>query len=410
MSTLLLIELPGGNDTDVIDALIARGDQFIFVTADQHHYQKHASVWEKVARAMRVIESRHLFVEDVLQTLGQDRVLVDGVLCLVDIRLVEAAQLAYRLNLPFLDFQAAQKLRDKASVRHQLQQAGIVQPKFELACNTEALQLAVERIGLPCLIKPSDGYGSQNIVLIENEDDLEPWINPLPTMLPSNANYGLGVRANDRLVVEEFMAGQVIGCDTMTSHGQHQLLGVNEKLFFPPPSFAIEGGSFLPNKGQFADIERYVFSLLDTLNFNHGAAHVELKITPQGLRLIEVNARLVGAKIPRLMSLALGVNVYSLLIDLHLGHSVSTLDELYGVATSRWLTASRTGQLQSIRLPAQPATAVFHVEMLKQAGDEVRPPFENADRVGYVMTCARTRDEAEITAKQFIDNTELVLV
>jgi hypothetical protein len=46
--------------------------------------------------------------------------------------------------------------------------------------------------------------------------------------------------------------------------------------------------------------------------------------------------------------------------------------------------------------------------MLKQAGDPVRPPMENADRIGYVMSCATTRQEAEAAAEDFIDKSVLL--
>jgi biotin carboxylase len=332
----------------------------------------------------------------------------DAVLCLLDIRLIETATLAKTLGLKYLNLKSAQLLRDKFSVRQRLQERGIAQPLFALATSNEELKKAVDHIGLPVLIKPSDGYGSQNIVVIEHEDDLAPWMSPLEDMLPSRADYGLGVKANDRLLVEQYMQGVVIGCDTLTQNGQHTLVGVNEKLFFEPPSFAIRGGCFMPNKGQFKAIEAYVFALLDAVEFDCGATHIELMLHADGLSLIEINPRLVGAKIPRLINLACKRSIHSDLIDLHLGRAVAPFSQASEVAVTRWLVANETATLANVQLPTKADPRIACVEILKRIGDPVRPPMENADRIGYVMSCASTRVEADTAAEDFINESNLL--
>jgi glutathione synthase/RimK-type ligase-like ATP-grasp enzyme len=203
MAHLLIIELPGGNDTDILQAAIDRGDSFTLLTADLALYQQQPTVNSLLQQAhacinvprfdMQAVESQVLAAHSVKP--------FDAVLCLLDIRLIETATLAKTLGLKYLNLKSAQLLRDKFSVRQRLQERGIAQPLFALATSNEELKKAVDQIGLPVLIKPSDGYGSQNIVVIEHEDDLAPWMSPLEDMLPSRADYGLGVKANDRLLV-----------------------------------------------------------------------------------------------------------------------------------------------------------------------------------------------------------------
>jgi len=227
-------------------------------------------------------------------------------------------------------------------------------------------------------------------------------MSPLDDMLPSRADYGLGVKANDRLLVEQYMTGLVIGCDTLTQNGTHTLVGVNEKLFFEPPSFAIRGGCFMPNTGQFKAIETYVFALLDAVGFDCGATHIELILNEDGLNLVEINPRLVGAKIPRLINLACKRSIHSDLIDVHLGQPVTPVTQASEVAVTRWLVADQTALLAGVKLPDTQDPRVACIEILKCEGAPVRPPMENADRIGYVMTCAKTRSEADEAAEDFI--------
>jgi biotin carboxylase len=407
MAHLLIIELPGGNDTDIIQAAIDRDDSFTFLTADLTLYQQQPAVNALLQQAYACISVPSFDMQTVVSQVleAHNNKPFDAVLCLLDIRLIETATLAQALGLRYLNLKSAQLLRDKFSVRQRLQERGIAQPLFALATSNDELKQAVDHIGLPVLIKPSDGYGSQNIVVIEDENDLAPWMSPLEDMLPSRADYGLGVKANDRLLVEQYMQGVVIGCDTLTQDGQHTLVGVNEKIFFEPPSFAIRGGCFMPNKGAFKAIEAYVFALLDAVEFDCGATHIELMLHADGLSLIEINPRLVGAKIPRLISLACKRSIHSDLIDLHLGRPVTPFSEFSEVAVTRWLVASQTATLTQVELPATNDRRIACVEILKRIGDTVRLPMENADRIGYVMSCAPSKQDAEAAAEDFIANT-----
>ena len=321
MAHVLIIDLPGGNDTDIIEAAVNAGHTFSFLTSQLDLYRSQAAVQTAISAAFEQLEVpgfEYAQVERSVLALHQ-RNPIDAVLCLIDIRLTEASLLARCLGVRYLNHDSAKLLRDKFSVRRRLSDRGLVQPEFELAQTNEELKQAVARLGLPVLIKPADGYGSQNIVVLRHPEDLEPWISPLENMLPSRADYGLGVLANDRLLVERYMDGSFIGCDTLTVNGQHRMLGVNEKLMFAPPSFAIKGGCFTPNCPEFSVIERYVFEALDAVGFNWGAAHIELMLTDDGPRIIEINPRLVGAKIARLVGYALGRSVHEDLIEVHLG-------------------------------------------------------------------------------------------
>jgi predicted ATP-grasp superfamily ATP-dependent carboligase len=219
------------------------------------------------------------------------------------------------------------------------------------------------------------------------------------------------VRSNDRLLIERYMEGHFIGCDTFSLHGRHQLLGVNEKIMFLPPSFAIKGGCFVPNVGEWPGLERYLFSILDALDFNCGAAHIEVMITPDGPRLVEINPRLVGAKIPKLLSYALGCSAHELLIDLHLGRW--PLDRLqpnqFQMAVTRWLVSDAAGVLARIDVPRVLPESIKHFEILTQPGDPVFVPFENAHRLAYVMTAHVDRSLAERAADDFIGQLKINL-
>lgn len=406
MAHLLIIELPGGNDFDLLDAALERGDRFTFLSANLGHYRRQAALWQRLEQAQQLLEIPDFGFDPVTQAVLKVHAQspIDAVLCLLDIRLIEAACLAEMLECKHILGADAVRLRDKYKVRCSLAEAGIAQPEFALARSNAELKQVVADMGLPVLIKPSDGYASQNIAVLCTPEDLDPLWSPLEDMLPSHTDYGLGVRANDRLLVERLLQGTVIGCDTLTVDGQHRLLGIHEKLFFEAPSFAIRGSCFATEHPQWQAIERYVFGILDHLQFSWGATHTELMLSEDGPRLIEVNARMVGAKIARLVNYALDWSFHSALIDVHLGLQPQPLPARAQpvFAVTRWIVATQTGVLAQVCLPVVTDARIRCVELVKQVGDAVRAPFENADRIGYVMVCANTRAAAEALAEQFV--------
>jgi biotin carboxylase len=411
MPHLLIIDLPGGNDTDILDAALRLGCEFSFLTSDLGHYERQEIVQKKLIKAITCLEIKsfdYSHVEAEIEKLNSIHP-IDAVISLLDTRLIDAAKLADKLDLPYLKPEAAVLLRDKSLVRQRLSEKGISQPAYLKAETTSELISAVEQMGLPVLIKPVDGYGSQNIVVLQEKADLDPWINPLHDMLPVGADYGLGVYARDKLVIERYLTGRLLGCDTLTFAGKHQLLGVHEKKMFSPPSFAIQGGTFRSRCAEHEVIENYVFSVLDAVGFNCGAAHVEIMLTKEGPQLIEINPRLVGAKIARLSSHGLGYSVHEALIRLHLGDTDFPVPKSSkpAIAVSRWIVAPSAGLMKDLALPDSSDSRIKEIDILAKTGDRVNLPFENADRLGVVMAAGDTSEDVEQFLEKFIQRIQV---
>ena len=412
MAHVLVLELPGGNDFDILEAILARGDTFTFLTSDLAGYQAQPALAPVLAQAVECLECPGFVYEEVeaALTMRHERQVYEALICIVDIRIVAAARLAKRLGLRFLNPAIAALSRDKFSVRQKLEASGIPQAGYRLATCEDEIMAAIEELGFPVLIKPCDGYASQNIAVIEGPDDLEPWISPVPYIAAQAMDYGLGVQSNQRFIVERYLTGDFIGCDTMSIDGRHHLVGINEKLMCPPPSFAIKGGCFLPAAPEMERIKDYAFSCLDAVGFDFGAAHIEMMITSDGPQLIEINPRLVSAKIPRLMSYGLRRPVYADLISLHLDDTTFLNVENDGhFAVNRWIMADSRGQLTRVTLPGWTDPRVRCFEILKKEGDHVGPPLENIDRIGYVITTAATRAQAEKLAERWVGDVQLVI-
>jgi len=409
MAHLLLLDVPGGNDFTVLEDAVRLGHEVTFYTSDLEHYRRQGEVTQAcLALAREIIEIKSFdypTFERSAVAMHQTRPF-DAILCLIDIRLIEASRIAEKLGLRFLNPSTAKVMRDKFSVRETLAAHGVRQPRFALAQTLDELRHAVAEVGYPVLIKPSDGYASQNVSVLFSEQDLSALVDAFAESHLRPTDYGLGVQANNRFSVEQYIRGHMIGCDVFTDDHSRLFLGINDKLMFPPPSFAMRGSCFPSDRYDVATIRNYAFEILDAVNFNFGAAHIEMIVADDGPYLVEVNPRLVSAQIPYQMGYAFERSLYTDLINLHLGIPIADFGEIVPrwFSAIRWITASRPGVLETVRLPEQADALVRRVVLFKKQGDLVHPPINNGDRIGYVIAVGLTQESAEQLADKYVQD------
>jgi biotin carboxylase len=410
MAHLLLIEVPGGNDFTILEDAVDLGHQVTFFTADLAHYRKQGQETQvRLALAREIVEIHPFDYAEFERRacLVHASHPFDAVLCLIDIRMIEASLLAEKFGLRFLNSVTTRLMRDKFSVRQALAKRGVRQPGFALAETATELRQAVTEIGYPVLIKPSDGYGSQNVSVVFSDSDLQNLTVSLEALTLKPTDYGLGVHASNRFSVEKYIRGHMIGCDVFSNGAERILIGINDKLMFPPPSFAMRGSCFPSDRYDIAAIRDYAFDILD----DFGASHIEMIVAEDGPYLVEVNPRLVSAQIPHQMGYALERSVYADLINLHLGLPITKLHDIKPrwFSAIRWVVANRPGILESIQLPECVDESIRRVVLFKEAGDAVRPPIHNGDRIGYVIAVGDTQTAAEEIADRYVKETLVTL-
>lgn len=410
MAHLLLLEVPGGNDFTVLEDAVGMGHEVTFFTGDLAHYRAQAeAVQASMALARQIVEVSpfdYPTLEQAASALHADYPF-DGILCILDIRMIEASLLARNLGLRFLNPETARMARNKVKVREAMARHGLRQPAFKLIEKATELREAVREIGYPAVVKPADGYGSQNVTILRSDDELAGLSRILEQLTAQPHDYGLGVFANNRFSVEKYVRGNLIGCDVFSDAEHRVLLGINDKLMFPPPSFAIRGSCFPSDRYDLLAIRNYAFKILDAIEFDFGAVHIEMIVADDGPYLVEVNPRLVSAQIPYQMGYALERSVYTDLINLHLGYPAAMLDDVRApwFSAIRWICADREGILEEIELPDPPSGLIRRVALFKAQGERVVPPMSNGDRIGYVIAVGASQEAAGHEADRYVEQT-----
>ena len=151
----------------------------------------------------------------------------------------------------------------------------------------------------------------------------------------SQAGYP-GVHVPDDYLVEQYLPGPEVSVDGVVFEGEYTPLFLAHKQTGPEPFFTEIGHVVTAGDRLLAD--ETVLTMLQeahkALGITHGTTHSELRLTPDGPVIVEVNGRPGGDMFPYLCKLATGVDACPAAVDVVTGRAPSlhrTLSKSVGI-------------------------------------------------------------------------------
>lgn len=318
---------------------------------------------------------------------------VHGVLSWDEARVLQVAKVAEALGLPGGDPAMVLRCRDKHLTREALAAAGVPQPRSVLAHTVAEALAAAERIGYPVVLKPRALAASLGVVLVGAADELAArFAFARDTTVPGAWRY-------DAVLVEEYATGPEISVDSAVHRGRAYPMFVARKEIGYPPYFE-EVGHVVDAADPLLSDPAVLAIVQDThtgLGFTDGMTHTELRLTPTGPKVIEVNARLGGDLIPYLGLRATGTDPGLAAAAVACGRppDVAARRALVGAVRFFYVDDDDTTvaaiEVDTAALPA----AVDRVVPLAGPGDVVSPPPKGTlwGRVAFATATAATAGE-----------------
>ncbi|WP_369226000.1 ATP-grasp domain-containing protein [Streptomyces sp. R39] len=270
---------------------------------------------------------------------------VVGVFTYDESQVVFCARLARDLGLPGSPPETISACRDKATTRSVLAAAGVPQPACRTVTSAEEALAAADEIGYPVIVKARAMAGSAGVVRVDRREDVA------GAFATADGADALGLaRHKENVLVEEFLTGPEISIDAVIYDGAVTPTVLARKHLGGAPYFVetghdVDAGDPLLDDGELMDQLREIHR---ALGFVHGATHSEFKLTPEGPRLVEVNARLGGDLIPYLGLLATGVDPTVAAAHVAAGQKPDTAPEFRRAAAVRFLPPDRLCEVVEI--------------------------------------------------------------
>lgn len=340
-----------------------------------------------------VIEKLSLFLEE------NPTIKIDGAITFWEDDIPLLGRLCDHFKFIGNSYEAAVNTRNKYEMRKRFAETGLGSPEYRLIQTNGDLQEAIARIGFPAVMKPAWGADSEFVVLVNDDDEAQTTFDYLRKNCNEQFNpifkYNGGM-----FLFEEYLQGTELSVEAFCQYGIPQVVGINEKLPVTPPYF-VEWGDIAParlTEEQRYEVQKLAEASLIALGVKNSLAHIELKITPNGPKLIEVGSRMGGDDIYLNVKTVWGEDLIKIGLLIACGEKVDFkpkeasehvvckyfIPQLSGVITN----ISGAKELKNQR-------DVLDLMLSKDVGESVLVPPEGFENMGWVITRGATYQEAQ---------------
>lgn len=258
----------------------------VFVATDSEHSRHMLDV---LALFGPVVDAAALDRSDLLRTLRRLR--PSAILTFSEYQLGLTALLAAELGLTHHALADIPAITRKDEQRRRFAVAGIEGPSFQPISDRTEIASAVAGIALPAIIKPTVGASSRHTTSVHTREQATAMLTEF-------------LDTEDTMLLEELLVGRAtpapwgdyIAVDCVAMDGDVAPLFVTSKFAVVPP-FRERGGygaRSIVAEADIAEVEELACRAVRALNIRDGIADVEIKLTVDGPRVIEVNGRLGG--------------------------------------------------------------------------------------------------------------------
>jgi len=314
---------------------------------------------------------------------------IDGIITVAsDMPMRTVAMVAESMNLIGISSKTAMNATNKLKMREVLLENHVPSPRFYKVDSYESYKHVTTLFSDNFIVKPADNSGSRGVFLVRNQDDIEP-------AFKYSRNYSI----SGELIVEEFMEGPEVSVELMAYKGKVHVIAITDKITSGAPMF-VEMGHIQPSRLDpkiLKQIEEVAVKAAKAIDIMIGPSHVEIIVTNEGPKIVEIGARLGGDNIAtHLVPLSTGVDIVEGLIKLSLGEEPD-LERKYTKGSAVEYFRSKTGEILNITGVeyANSIEGIKEITFLKKIGDYVENIKNSSDRIGYVISQAENANTAK---------------
>jgi len=289
-----------------------------------------AAAWASRVRALRALAPVDVVDDPACLEEAVERVArewrADGIAAFSERVVHLASAAARRVGLPANSEAAQRALYDKEAQRLAMVRGGVPCPAFRRVECAADLEPALRAVGLPAVLKPVTGMGSLAVFRVDSPEELRRAYDE------GMVQYGRDSRVAGRrpsFLLERELIGQrwhpdprvgdYVAVDSLVGGGRIAHAAMQDKLPLAHPYR--ETGHILPSTlpaGRRREVLEMTERCIRSLGVTVAAVQVEIKLTADGPRVLEVNGRCGGA-IPNMTYAAGGYNQVAAIARLFVG-------------------------------------------------------------------------------------------
>lgn len=331
---------------------------------------------------------------------------LDGVAtCCLDTGISSLGRICDELGLVGLKEEAAIMCNDKSKMKKAFIQSGVSTAKYFEISNENELEIALDAIQLPVIIKATDLQGSNGIYVSKTEEDA---FNGFREVMK--------LTKRPYCIVEEYIEGWEFGAQSFVYNG--------EVLFVMPHGdetymshTAVPVGHYVPlecDKNIYSQTTEVVKKAIKALELDNCAVNVDLIVRDDKVYVIELTGRVGANCLPELVEINYGIEYYKMIIAMALGENPLEFWKQRRSTTKAGLAkmileTEKHGILDNIVYRGQIDEDVLEVTFFKQPNEEIRI-FENSnDCVGQIIIQGETMEECKTSLQNALGHISMKL-
>lgn len=245
-----------------------------------------------------------------------------------------------------------------------------------------------KQLNFPIIVKSPKSTGSKDVLLARSIIQLEKHFDNLRNRNP-----------DETIMLEEYIDGNQYLVEALVYKSKVNIVGIIEQEITKDKRFIITGYGVLAEVPETlkTGIEELLHSIVTAFEIENGAFHVEIRLTNNGWKLIEINPRISGGAMNKMIQAAFGFSLVQETLRLFLGESPSIVPKHKKFVFTKYLIATKKGVLEKVtgKGRAKKALGIMEVYVKPKKGNLLVPPLSMGHRYAYVIAVGSSLKEAK---------------
>lgn len=263
-------------------------------------------------------------------------------------------------------------------------------PRFNVTQPGEQL---TEKLTFPVIIKSPKSTGSKDVLFANNKKEYEKHISTLQNKYPT-----------EPIITEEYIKGEQYLVEVVVEKQQPHIIAVIKQDITKGKRFIITGYQLYANvpKELLEGLKTLCQSIVESFELEIGAFHLELRLTNNGWKLIEINPRISGGAMNKMIEAAFGINLVEQTLKLYLGEQTDFTPTHAHYVYTKYLIVHHKGILEKItgKHRALKSPGIYDIYVKPKKGTVLIPPLSMGHRYAYIIAQGSTIKEAVARANR----------
>jgi biotin carboxylase len=250
-----------------------------------------------------------------------------------------------------------------------------------------------DNLKYPVMVKCSKSTGSKDVLFASNEEEFK------KNLLKIRTKYH-----DPTIIIEEYVEGEQYLVEVIVFNEKIFKVAIIEQEITRGKRFIITGYGVLAEvPGDIEEnLEPIIQSITSALKIKNGSFHLEIRLSADGWKLIEINPRISGGAMNKMVQTAFGYSIVEETLKILIGDTPSFEKKTNNYVFTQFVIVSRKGLLEKVtgKRRAIESPGVVEVYVKPRRGTVVNPPLSMGHRYAYVIARADSMEEAKRLAKE----------